>query len=260
MEACSSPRCRRTRRRPERACDNHTWKTNAQDVERRLRRAGFSGIDVTTIDVLRELGGAPYPPADDKMMYVRCWAMPDGYSPMARIAHAMGWLYQQVQPDASHASWNVVDILRDGHALCAGYAAALGQMLGREGYPFQWVSMEALGHLRGRGPDAIDTHEVVTVCVDGAWVILDPMTNTIIPHRLEAVLADPSLAPTKSLPDDRYVTRSYGYYDTPYWYSRVVRYSFCSSPKTQGFVWRRNRAFVRSPQIDVSAQPRTVVD
>lgn len=229
--------------RPEKDCDNHTWKTNSTDVRHRLEQAGFSGIDVSEVDVLRELGGAPFPPSDDTMIYVRCWVMRDGYSVSARALHAMDWLYRHLSPDTSNAGWKVQDILRDGHAYCAGYASALGQILRHEAHQVRWLTMEAHGHHRGRGPQAKEHHAVVSLCIDGSWVVLDPMTNTLIPESLEAVLARPTLATVKPSPDARYESRGYRYYDTQYWYSRVVRYSYRSSPRIQPLIWRKNKWF-----------------
>jgi SAM-dependent methyltransferase len=238
--------------RPEKECDSHTWKTSAADVSRRFGLAGFSGIDIEELDVLRKLGAAPYPPADDKMMYVRCWAMRDGYSASARARHAMDWLYRHLSPEISHPGWRVKEILTDGHAFCAGYAAALGQILMHAGYSVRWLSMEAQGHHRGRGPKAVEHHEVISACIDGSWVILDPMANTLIPDCLEAILARPALAPVKSTPDERYVRRGYRYYDTQYWYSRVVRFSYRSSLRTPPLFWKKNKWYSgeRTSSID----------
>jgi ubiquinone/menaquinone biosynthesis C-methylase UbiE len=247
--------------RPEKECDNHTWKTHAGDIRRRLECAGFSGIEIREVDVLRRLGGAPYPPSDDKMIYLRCWVMPAGFTATARAVHAMQWLYKHVSPETSHPGWRVREILRDGHAFCAGYASALGQILRHESYPVRWLSMIAHGHHRGRGPKAVEHHEVVSARLDGSWVVLDPMTNTLVPDSLEAVLAKPSLAAAKTSPDARYQSRGYRYYDTPYWYSRVVRYSYRSTPRIQPLIWRHNKW--SSPDratIDRHTESRAVSD
>jgi hypothetical protein len=99
--------------------------------------------------------------------------------------------------------------------------------------------MVAADHPRGRGPDAVDTHEVVEATLDGRDVILDAMTNTVIPHSLDRVLADPSLATPKLDPDDRYRARRYDYYDTSFWYSRVARYRSSRRYLHRLPVWRR---------------------
>jgi SAM-dependent methyltransferase len=58
-------------RNPGRTCDNHTWKTAPHDVRMRLEAAGFTDLSVEEVDVLRRLGMPPYPPSDDRMMYVK---------------------------------------------------------------------------------------------------------------------------------------------------------------------------------------------
>jgi hypothetical protein len=61
-----------------------------RDIRCRLERAGFSGIEINEIDVVRNLSGA-VSPSDNKMIYVRCWVMPEGLPrPPAPSRH--GWL------------------------------------------------------------------------------------------------------------------------------------------------------------------------
>lgn len=62
----------------EHICDNHTWKTAAHDVRARLEHAGFAGIEIDEVDIYRQLGAAPYPPARDIMLYVRAWRSLNG--------------------------------------------------------------------------------------------------------------------------------------------------------------------------------------
>jgi ubiquinone/menaquinone biosynthesis C-methylase UbiE len=54
-----------------RTCDNHTWKTAPHEVRMRLEAAGFTDLSVEEVDAFRRLGMPPYPPSDDRMMYVR---------------------------------------------------------------------------------------------------------------------------------------------------------------------------------------------
>jgi Transglutaminase-like superfamily len=217
-------------------------------LEPRLRAAGFSGIET-------------HRSSSRGRVDIRCWAIDGGYTASGRARRAMTWLYQRVSPERSHPAWRVGDILRDGHAYCAGYASALGQILRHDGYRVRWLSMEARGHVRGRGADGNEHHEVISAVIDGAWVILDPMTNTLIPHDLTSVLARPDLATAKAAADERYDTRGYQYYDTRYWYSRVVRYSYRISPRTPPFIWKRNRsALLTSTRLEQASPAMRVGD
>jgi SAM-dependent methyltransferase len=213
-------------------------------LEERLQQAGFSGITV-------------HRAVHRRAAALRCWAVRGGYSSSVRVRQAMAWLYQHVSPERSHSAWRVADILSSGHAFCAGYASALGQILRHDGYRVRWLSMEARGHVRGRGSDGNEHHEVITALVDGQWMILDPMTNTLLPHDLESLLKRPALAVSKSTSDRRYQARGYEFYDTRYWYSRVVRYSYRTSPRVPPLIWKSNKWNVQTSTPIGEASPLT---
>ena len=52
-------------------CDNHTWKTYPHEVRMRLEVAGFKNIEICEIDTFLEFKMPPYPPSQDKMMYIK---------------------------------------------------------------------------------------------------------------------------------------------------------------------------------------------
>jgi len=219
-------------RNPRRSVDNHTWKTLPRDVATRLEMHGFEAIHVKEIDRLRGLSLPPYPPSDDQMIYVtaiRPIGGPDDDLALAR--RVMNWTYRHLDPSKSQMSSDPLHIVREGHAWCWGYARVLSHLLQQRGYSAAIASMVASEHERGRGPERLETHEVVVARLERGEVVLDAMTDTVIPHPLADVLADPLLATPKPNPDDRYASGRYHLYDTGYWYSRVRRYSVGDTPR-----------------------------
>lgn len=227
-------------RNPGAICDNHTWKTAPHDVGARLVEAGFRNVSIEEIDTFRALGMPPYPPSDDRMMYVRAFRRPGDVPQLERAREAMDWVYRALRPEKSSDGNDPAAILAGGHAFCWGYAVVLGGILRREGFDVRWLSMLARDHPRGRGEDGIDSHEVVLARCDGAEVILDPMSNTAIPHPFLEVVRRPDLAAPKADPDERYVSRGYSLYSTGFWYGRVSSYALRSDP-SQKPRWRRIR-------------------
>jgi len=210
---------------PNRICDNHTWKTAPHDVRMRLENAGFVNISIKEMDVFRQLGMPPYPPSNDRMMFIKAWKRPREASPMERAVEAMAWVYQNLNPEETSEGTDPVQILSNGYAFCTGYSIVLGKLLQREGFQVKWVTMQAKNHPRGKGEEKVDSHEVIEVKVDSQEIILDPMTNTCIPHSLGELLKNPILAQEKKNPDERYIERSYRLYDTDFWYSRIHEYA-----------------------------------
>ena len=212
-------------RNPGRICDNHTWKTAPHEVRMRLADAGFVDARVEEIDTYRELVLPPYPPSDDRMMYLTAWKRDASATREERAREAMDWVYRNLSPETSHDGSEAERILAGGHAFCMGYTIVLGEILRREDFPVGWVTMVAKDHPRGKGPERIETHEVLAVTIDGRETTMDPMANTFIPHAVTELFRRPELAVPKGAPDDRYVSRGYHLYDTAFWYSRVFRYA-----------------------------------
>jgi SAM-dependent methyltransferase len=226
-------------RNPDRSCDNHTWKTAPHDVATRLLAAGFRDVVLEEVDTFRRLGMPPYPPARDRMMYVRAWKRSGDTPGLDRAREAMDWVYRHLDPERPSQGNDPVAILAGGHAWCWGYALVLGEILRREGCEVRWLSMLARDHPRGRGPQGIDSHEVVLAVCDGMEILLDPMSNVVIPHRLGEVLRRPELAAPRPDPDDRYTARGYSLYSTDFWYRRVFKYALRSDPRRPIRRWRR---------------------
>ena len=225
-------------RNARKICDNHTWKTAPHEVRMRLENAGFHDIEIHEVDTFRRLGMPPYPPSDDKMMYVRAWKYPHEVSKLQRALDVMHWVYRKLSPEESSQGNDPVEILTKGYAFCWGYVVVLGELLRKEGFSVKWLSMLAKNHPKGRGRERTDSHEVIVVEIDGKEIILDPMANTCIPHSLSEVLTHPELARAKENPDERYVSRGYEMYDTEFWYDRVYKYALRDDYRKRIFFWR----------------------
>jgi ubiquinone/menaquinone biosynthesis C-methylase UbiE len=210
---------------PRRCVDNHNWKATTADIRMRFECAGFTIVRLGEVDLLRDLRSKPYPPALDRMIHVVGRVRVDTSSALGQVSRLVEWVYGHLDPARTHSGESAAEILRNGYAWCWGYARVLQDLLSQHGYPADIVSMTATDHERGRGTERVETHEAVLADVGGRQVVLDAMANTVIPHSLLNVLADPHLAIAKNHADDRYLTRRYHLYDTGYWYSRVVKYT-----------------------------------
>lgn len=233
---------------PSRTCDNHTWKTIPSDVRARLSNAGFSGIEIACIDTFRELALPPFPPSDNKMLYVRAWKRAPEEPPLRRVRELTDWAYQTLDPEVSHASNEPLEILAGGTAWCAGYTAVLGEALVREGFDVTWMTMTAEGHARGRGPTRWDTHEVLEVKIDESRrVICDPMAGIVFEAALQDLLEDPSRADVPRAEDERYAARGYALYSTSAWYSLVRKVARRRQPRERERFVRTGRKGPNEP-------------
>jgi SAM-dependent methyltransferase len=207
-------------------CDNHAWKSAPHELRLRLTAAGFRAIAIDEVDTYRRLGAAPYPPGRDRMMYVTAWKLGSERPDEQRVGELVRWAYGTIDPDRSAESDDVRSILAGGHAWCAGYAVVLATALAREGFGVRFVSMVALGHPRGRGDAAKDTHEVVEATLpNGARHVVDAMAGVQFPWSIDQLLTDPGLADLPRDRDERYDDRGYDLYATSFWYERVRRVS-----------------------------------
>lgn len=206
-----------------RTTDNHTWKTTAEDALERLRHAGFVDVSIEEADTYR-LGAAPYPPASDRMLYVRAWRRSAPLTPIERVDALLHWTHARLDPSRPSESFDPAEVLYGGYAYCAGMTLVLGEALAREGFKPRWVTMIAYDHPRGRGVRLADTHEVIELTLDDHSVhVLDPMADVRFPYPLQALIADPMLA--DGIPrehDSVYIERRYELYSTSFWYGRVV--------------------------------------
>jgi SAM-dependent methyltransferase len=206
-----------------RITDNHTWKTSATDVRDRLSAVGFLNVSIEEVDTYR-LGAAPYPPASDRMLYVRAWRRDAPLTPLARVDALRHWTHTQLDPTRPSQSFDPAEVLHGGYAYCAGMTLVLGEALAREGYEPRWVTMLAHEHPRGRGAHQADTHEVIELTLaDHSVHVLDPMADVRFPCTLRALIEDPAIADGVERERDAvYISRGYDLYATSFWYRRVV--------------------------------------
>jgi ubiquinone/menaquinone biosynthesis C-methylase UbiE len=212
-------------RNTKKICDNHVWKTAPHEVRMRLDQSGFKNIDIEEVDTFRTLGLPPYPPSNDQMMYIKAWKRKTEISRLKRALETMDWVYHNLSPEKSQESNDPIKILLKGYAFCGGYTNVLGFILNREGYHVEYITMFAKNHAKGRSIEQYDTHEVISVEIDGRKVTMDPTANTYLPYSIDEIIKYPELAKNKEDPDSRYILREYHLYDTEYWYRRVVRYA-----------------------------------
>jgi|SRR5580693_1633504 SAM-dependent methyltransferase len=185
-----------------------TWRTSAADVRERMAQAGFVDIAVEQTDTYRR-GFAPYPPASDRMLYVRAWRRPMPLAPAQRVDALRKWASTQLDP--VHRSASAVTRL-------------LGEALAREGFKPRWATMIARDHPAGHGPCLYDTHEVIELTfADRSVHVIDPVADVRFPCALQTLIEEPAAA-------DRVVrgrepssgTRTRDLYATSFWYRRVV--------------------------------------
>ena len=200
----------------------------------RLAAAGFGHVELEEIDDYRQLATGPYPPSNDRTIYLRAWNNEPDRARLERALDAMQWVYGRLDPTRSSAGQDALRILEGGHAWCWGYAVVLGKLLAREGYAVRWVTMIAEDHPRGRGQAREDSHEVLAIEIDGREMIFDPMSNSLIPHTLDELLARPELAAPTAEPDARWRSRGYELYSTAEWYRRVRRFMLREDPDRAG--------------------------
>ncbi len=241
-----------------RSAQNHAWKTSAADVRERLQDAGFLDISVEELDT-RGVDAAPYPPAANRMLYVRAWRREASLAPLERVDALRHWTHARLDPSRSSESFDPAEVLHGGYAYCAGMTLVLGEAFLREGFEPRWVTMVAHEHPRGRGAHHADTHEVIELSLaDHSVHVLDPMADVRFPCTLHALIENPSIADGVDRERDAvYVSRGYDLYSTSFWYRRVVAVAVRSQLRgAQRFVPARWAARAKNPGLQAVAAGR----
>jgi len=242
-------------RPPEEVSDNPTWQTVAHEAQMRFEKVGFFNIQIHEIDTLRRLAAPLYSRSDGKMLHVRAWKRNQEVGELERALEAMDWVYHSLSPEYSERSSDPLKILFEGYAWCRGYAVVLGELLKREGFSVKWVTMRAKNCPAGRGKEKVDSHVVLMVRIGRDELILDPTTNTMIPHSLSVILQRPHLVKGKENPDARYKARHYDWFATQFWYSRVFKYAVRLHVKRPIVFWKKNAGKHFSTLRNMSSSP-----
>jgi SAM-dependent methyltransferase len=206
-----------------RTVEEHIWKPSAADVRERLRHAGFVEVSIEEIDTYR-LGCAPYPPAMDRMLYVRAWRHAVPLTPLERVDGLRHWTHERLDPSRPSKSLDPLAVLEGGYADGAGMALVLGEALLREGYDSSWITMVARDHPAGSGAELNESHEAIELKLpDHSVHVIDPMCDVRFPYELQSLIDDPTVADGVSRERDNvYVERRGDLYSTSFWYGRVV--------------------------------------
>jgi SAM-dependent methyltransferase len=205
------------------------WETAPQDVRLRLEQAGFAWVETAEVDAYRTLGSAPDPSSGDRVMLVRAGVRPPNHD--RRTDELVAWVYERLNPSDAGTPSVPEAVVAGGAALCSGYSLALGAALRREGIAVEWITMLALDHPRGRGPTALESHEVIEATYpDGRREVIDAMAGARLGSDLAGLLAHPERADVDRRRDERYRARAYDLYATSIWYRAVVAVARRSDP------------------------------
>jgi len=144
---------------------------------------------------------------------------------MEEVQSIMRHIYNTIQPKDGAIDGGMSTYLSRREALCGGYSNVLFNVLQQYGYNAKRVTLFAKNMPNGRGPEFLDTHEVVEVTFRDKKYVLDQMTGKIHAHSIKELICNPELADyDNSQADIRYKERCYGHYDTSFFYKRVEKY------------------------------------
>lgn len=223
-------------------------------LQQKLEDAGFHRVDVYKTDARGRVveGQAPA-----SLVLARAWIEPVASD--VRLEQLIRWVYSRLSPDTEHTSKDPIEILAQGRAWCAGYTAALGEALRREGYPTRWLTLIADDHPGGRGRHHRESHEILEVVCDDQVLVIDPMVGVSFRHTASDLIRDPALAVATHRRDERYLRRGYHLYATEFLYSRirwVGSREDLHAPKRYRSAKRVSRG-IQSPAPPTSPLPRS---
>lgn len=143
------------------------------------------------------------------------------------VKEIMDFIYATVCPEQNDSADWVGEYFYSQKALCYGYAWMVGSVLKTYGYDVKWLTVYADDMPRGRGEKLRDTHELLSLRLDGKKYILCPTSNVVYPYSITKLLRNPDLADSiieKKEKDDRFIEREYSTYTSSFFYKRVVFY------------------------------------
>ncbi|RJQ28490.1 MAG: methyltransferase domain-containing protein [Peptococcaceae bacterium] len=222
-------------RNPGWICDNHTWKTDKQEILLRLQNAGFNNIEIEEVDTYKKFFMPPYPPSKDVMLCIKAWKRKDETGPLGRVKEIMSWVYDNLSPERPHLSGDPEQVLLGGYAWCDGYSRVMQHICRREGFKTRRAGFFMKPHPRGRGKEKIDSHTLLEVWLEGKWQLFDPTANVYFGGlSLKELINNPTLADdlfAGHKPDPRWLERRYDLYCTGFafkiaykvWYEKGYR-------------------------------------
>ncbi len=206
---------------------DHVWKTDKDEIEKRLKEIGFSNIKIEDINIVKKFRMAPYKASNNSMLFITAWKWKNGYNNLERCKDLMNFVYISLSPEKSQVSNNALDILKGGYALCAGYVAVMKFLCEREGFKTRHYTLYAQNHPKGRGKNKIDTHEILEIYINNKWQIFDPTVNLFLNHGVKEVLRNPDLVDKNiknQKKDKRYYERQYRLYCSSWFYKNMIKY------------------------------------
>lgn len=218
---------------------DHIWKTDKDDVKIRLEEIGFVNIHIEDLNT-RKLGMSQYEPSYNSMLIITAWKYTGGgYTKLERVTNLMQWCYNTFNPEKNHIGhYEFIRKIIDGYAWCEKYASVMQYVCDHEGFKTRRWTLYRRDHPRGRGPNKIDTHEVLEVFIDGNWVLCDPTTNLMFGESLESILKNPKMADiviAATPRDERWIQRRYDLYASSWFYKDVWK----AEKHTSVYVFRK---------------------
>jgi len=214
-------------RNPQFSGLDHAWKTDKDEVQTRLKEIGFQHINIEEIDVVKKFKMSPYPASNNIMLVVTAWKQKERFSNEQRCKDVMHFVYNALSPEQlQRSNDDPTQILKEGYAWCAGYAAVMKYLCEKDGFKVRHYTLFVKNHPHGRGKKKTDTHEILEILVNNEWKIFDPTTNQYIDADLTSVLQTPSIIDDSikgEAKDERWYQFHYDLYCSSYFYRLVYQ-------------------------------------
>ena len=215
-------------RNPQYSGLDHVWKTDKDEIEERLKEAGFSNIQIEDIDIVKKFKMSFYRASNNSMLIVTVWKWENGYNEEERSKDIMKFVYNSLSPKRSQKSNDPIEILKGKYAWCAGYVATMKYLCGKEDFKIKHYTLYVKNHPKGRGNQKIDTHEIIEIRIsDNKWVVFDPTVNRCLEYDLKTLLKEPKLVDKILLyyeQDKRWADYNYDLYCSSWFYEHIIKY------------------------------------
>ena len=215
-------------RNPKYSGLDHVWKTDKDEIEERLKEAGFINIQIEEINVVKRFRMSSYRASKNVILIITAWKKKGEFSPYERCRNIMNFVYNSLSPERSQQSNNPIEILKGKYAWCAGYVATMKYLCEKEDFKIKHYTLYIKNHPKGRGKQKIDTHEVIEVRIsDNKWVVFDPTVNRCLEYDLKTLFKEPKLVDKILLhyeQDKRWADYNYDLYCSSWFYEHIIKY------------------------------------